>query len=113
MTFKEFKEKYETNLGRHSVNYHSWYTCDAETLDWLKNIYWGSKQFREDFKKKKTVEIVLKDYNTGKEETAKLTYNMGNIEEVIPFNMYPHPWVKMSWDMGYLGFPASNKLLLD
>ena len=110
MSFKEFVKMYEPNLGRYSVNYFAWFTCDKNTMEWLKGIYYDDK-IKKKFKKEKKHDIMVTDYHSGKQHTIHLEYNTGNIEEVIPFTMFLHPCMVAEFDMGFLGIPNYNKLL--
>lgn len=110
MSFEDFRKEYEPNLGRHSVNYHSWWVVDKPTMDWLLGIY-NDKSVRDSFKNDGEHEITVKNFHSGDVQTFKFKYRVGNIEQPIPFQEILHPWLDAPFDMGFCDLPRYNKML--
>lgn len=85
----EFIKSYKENLGRHSVNYHSWYAVEDEGMfkdlwDFMEGKYTNA-QFYEKYPVDMKFDIHATDINTGKDVIIKCKSDRGNIEDMFGF----------------------------
>lgn len=87
--WQEFTDTYRENLGRHSVNYHSWFAVKDEGMfkdfwDWMDGTITQDK-FYKMYPRKSKFNIYATDINTGKKVIIKCRTDKGNIEDVFGF----------------------------
>lgn len=84
--WKEFRETYEKELGRHSVNYHSWYYVkdDGFFKDfWDMQMTRSSESFHEKYGKDRKFEIEVENVITGEKDILKMEGGYGNPDNIF------------------------------
>lgn len=118
--WEEFINTYKKNLGRHSVNYHSWYAVDDSGL--FKDIWdcieskggIDSTTLIQKYPAKTKFTIPAVNLITHEKITIECDSDKGNIEDMFGF-MGQHfmPFIAIRSDSGWIdgfGIPGCNNL---